>query len=175
MKHMKLPGQLPSLSELQQYLKLTPDFRFMWVANTTVRDLVGKLAGSVVTKGYRRLRFKGITIAEHRLVWLYTHGYWPADQLDHDDGDKLNNDPNNLREADNRQNGHNRPSYGTNKSSSYRGVGWYKKYGKWVCRITSPVTGKRELLGYFSLEEQAHEVFEAKAKEYHGEFYCVRK
>ncbi len=51
-------------------------------------------------KDYIRIRVDDELIMAHRLVWLYVYGRWPEDELDHEDGDGLNNRLKNLRPAD---------------------------------------------------------------------------
>lgn len=67
----------------------------------------GDVAGSVCRargKDYIRIRLDDELIMAHRLVWLYVHGTWPDDELDHEDGDGLNNRLLNLQPANRVQN-----------------------------------------------------------------------
>ena len=57
------------------------------------------VAGTLHPNGYVYIKIDGRLYLAHRLAWLYTHGAWPADQLDHRDGNKSNNCISNLREA----------------------------------------------------------------------------
>lgn len=67
----------------------------------------GKRAGTNHTdlKGqtYRIVSVFGKQYKEHRLIWLMFNGYIPV-QIDHNDGNKLNNKIENLRSADNQKN-----------------------------------------------------------------------
>jgi len=56
--------------------------------------------------GYYRLSYKSITIFVHRLVWIYFKGLIYDDklQINHIDGDKLNNTLENLEIVDNKTN-----------------------------------------------------------------------
>lgn len=87
--------------------------------------------------------------------------------IDHRDGNSLNNRRANLRLATHAQNQHNRKAYATN-TSGYKGVSYYRPTGKWVARIE--LKGKCKGLGYFFTPEAAHAAYIAAAKELHGEF-----
>jgi hypothetical protein len=66
----------------------------------------GKRAGSVRKNGYRVIVINRRHFGEHRLVWFIETGEWPP-QIDHLDGDRLNNSLSNLRAANPRINGKN--------------------------------------------------------------------
>jgi hypothetical protein len=86
--------------------------------------------------------------------------------VDHHDGDGLNNRQSNLRTATRAQNSWNqkrRPS-----KSGFKGVHWHPSSGLWVVRMT--VQGVSKTFGYFHDPEDAARVYDAAAREHHGEF-----
>jgi len=87
-------------------------------------------------------------------------------QIDHIDGNGLNNCRSNLRITTNRQNCQNRH---TAKSSIYPGIYWHKGAGKWQSMIG--IKGKRKYLGLFDVEADAYAAY-LKALEDMGEI-CV--
>lgn len=92
-------------------------------------------------------------------------------QVDHIDGDGLNNRVANLRAATNQQNQWNRRKSSKSRSaisSRYKGVDFYKPGGVWRARIR--VNGRQLLLGYFRSEESAAEAYDAEARRHFGEF-----
>lgn len=88
-----------------------------------------------------------------------------SEQVDHIDGNGLNNRRDNLRLATNSQNHHNISKRSDNKSG-YKGVCY--SGGKWVAQIN--VSGKQTYLGRFDTPENAYEAYCEAAKKYHGEF-----
>ena len=91
----------------------------------------------------------------------------PGLEVDHRDGDGLNNRRYNLRVASSKQNGRNRRKIKTG-TSKFKGVNWKADAGKWVARIM--VDKKHTFLGYFVLEEDAARAYDAAAVRLHGEF-----
>lgn len=128
--------------------------------------LKGKEAGYVNTTGYRRIRFKGKTVAEHRAIFLMFNGYLP-ECVDHINGNPLDNRIENLREATNSQNMYNSKMPKNNKSG-VKGVSWDTQYEKW--RVMLGVNNKYLNLGrYSSLNEAALAIKNARSF-YHGDF-----
>ena len=64
----------------------------------------GTPSGAVGSKGYRQVNFRGRTLQVHRVVWALHYGTWPKLEIDHIDGNKLNNRIENLREVTHRDN-----------------------------------------------------------------------
>lgn len=93
-----------------------------------------KPPGRLTTKGYRQISINGQRYMAHRLAWLYVHGVWPADQLDHINGLKDDNRIANLREVSNKQNGENVRMFKHN-TSGRKGVSWIKREGMWMADI----------------------------------------
>lgn len=115
---------------------------------------VGEPAGSMSNRGYYNVSVKGKTFRAHRVVYFLTHGEWP-DQVDHIDGNRGNNRPDNLRSVNNLLNGHNRLG----------GKGYYKKRDKYQAYIT--VCNERKWLGVFATEEEARAAhLEARQRDY---------
>ena len=96
--------------------------------------------------------------------------YEDETQVDHINGDGLDNRRSNLRIATPCQNAWNQGRSSRN-TSGYKGVSWNKKEGKWIARIT--VKGHRYFLGYFATAELAYAAYCEKSRELHGEFANV--
>ena len=79
---------------------------FIWKIKPNKKMLSGVVAGASIN-GYRRITYKGKTYGAHRLAWLYVHGVFPANLMDHINGDGLDNRIANLREANSFENAQN--------------------------------------------------------------------
>lgn len=88
-------------------------------------------------------------------------------EIDHIDGNGLNNLRSNLRICTVSQN-HMNQRKNPNKSSIYKGVAWDKRDRRWKVRIG--LNGKSYYLGYFKVEKDAGLAYDEKAKELFGEF-----
>lgn len=89
------------------------------------------------------------------------------DQVDHWDGDSLNDRRGNLRLTDVFGNAQNRKRQ-NNNTSGFKGVSYKPENRNWVARIT--VNGKRISLGSFPTPEIAYEAYCKAAIELHKEF-----
>jgi hypothetical protein len=66
-----------------------------------------QVRGWLTGDGYRTVRVDGKCYLLHRVIFLYTHGYLPDGlyrTVDHEDRDKSNNRPGNLRDVTKSQN-----------------------------------------------------------------------
>jgi hypothetical protein len=91
-------------------------------------------------------------------------------EVDHIDGDTLNNTRENLRLCTRSQNMMNGPQR-KKTSSGFRGVTWRKKEKNWVARIG--FEGKLYYLGSFKNAKEAHDEYLRKAKELFGSFLRI--
>lgn len=109
---------------------------------------------------------KTTEISMHRLIMDAPKGL----QVDHIDGNGLNNQRNNLRLCTKTQNLYNRR---VNKSivSGYKGVSSCPKGKPWAARIS--VDGVERHLGKFDCRHQAARAYNHAATELHGEFACL--
>jgi len=118
-------------------------------------------AGSLVSSGYRQVGLERVVYMEHRLVFAMFHGRWPSAQIDHIDGARDNNLPENLREVSNVENSRAFQKTRSGASSKYRGVSWHKGRKKWVAQIDKD--GSHYYLGLFTQEDDAASAFNAAA------------
>lgn len=89
-------------------------------------------------------------------------------QVDHIDGNGLNNQKHNLRICTNSQNAANLHRNKRN-TSGYKGVSWNIGAKKWCAEIKC--NGKKYNLGYFTNPKLAHERYLEKAKEVFGKYF----
>lgn len=109
---------------------------------------------------------KRIKIRMHQVIMKTKKGQ----QVDHKDGDGLNNQKENLRLATSSENHMNRGKQ-NNNTSGFKGVSWYKASKTWQAQIS--VKGEHIHLGRYNTKEEAAEIYNKAAKEYHGEFVRI--
>ena len=113
---------------------------------------VGFVAGGISELGYRRIRVKRKKYMAHRLIWMYFNGSFPSGEIDHVDGDKLNNRIENLRDVSRSIQAKNTKKREDNLSG-VNGVSWNKACSKWQAYIN--VDKRRIDLGYYADKAKA--------------------
>lgn len=107
----------------------------------------GSVAGHVHHTGYLQIKFDRKLYRAHRLAWLYVHGEFPLNDLDHINRVRSDNRIGNLRLATRAENLQNQSMRSTN-TSGHVGVSWFKRDQKWRAQIA--VNYKVINLGYFT-------------------------
>lgn len=132
------------------------------ICNCWNSKFAGKQAGTISITGRLMVSIYQRDYLAHRIVWLLKTGTWPKDQIDHIDGDPLNNRFSNLRESTQAENVQNIFLYRNNKSG-YQGVSWSEANGKWLATIQ--IGRRQRYLGVFSSAEEASKAYlEAKSR-----------
>lgn len=107
---------------------------------------------SLGADGYRVGAVLAKPLLAHRVIWGVVTGMWPKGQIDHINGDRLDNRIENLRDIPAAENSRNRKSQ-HNSVTGVSGVTWHPRDEIWQARIG--VNGKRRHLGYFTSFEDA--------------------
>lgn len=123
---------------------------------------------TINTSGYLCGRVLNKTLMAHRVIWAIHNGSFPDFEIDHINGDKMDNKLSNLRLATLTQNQHNTGLRATN-STGYKGVSFRKNQGRFTSSIS--VNSKSVHLGSFDTAELASEAYQIAAKRYHKDFY----
>lgn len=146
------------LKELLSYDPLTGEFTN--IKRGKGRKPVGSIVGSMNNTGYKTSMVDQKNYLHHRLAWLYVHGYFPPEDIDHIDGVRTNNRLENLRLASRYQNCQN-SAVRSNNTSGFVGVHAVGK--RWRASITA--LGHTHNLGYFDTSEEAGTAYlEAKRR-----------
>ena len=129
---------------------------FRWLVNRQ-RIKMGAVAGTIDHYGYIVIMVNGTNLKAHRLAWLYTHGVWPEQQIDHINGVKADNRIANLRDVPQSMNQHNQVRTKKNNTSGFCGVSWEKRDKRWRAMIM--VNGRKQHIGLFDTPEAAHAAY----------------
>jgi hypothetical protein len=112
---------------------------------------------------YAARKHAGSTVYMH----LDVVGASDSRQVDHRDGNGLNNRRSNLRWATRAEQGRNRPCY-RNNAAGLKGVQRVQESNRWRARIT--FEGRTHNLGCFGSPEDAAHAYDDKAREVFGDF-----
>lgn len=149
------------LRELLEYDHQTGHFRW----RPTLRKNSYKfktVAGCPNERGYIKIRVEKRVYYGHRLAWLYVHGEWPTDVLDHVNGNRGDNRIHNLRLATQAQNLCNRCAQNNNQTG-FKGVTRHH-----TGKFRATINGRH--LGLFDTARLASDAYQIAAAELHGEF-----
>ena len=134
---------------------------------TKKQEAGAEVGTKVRPDGYIRFTFEGHQYMAHRLAWLYVHGEFPKQEIDHIDGNRSNNAITNLRLSSRKENNQNRHKARKDSSSNLIGAFLVKGRDKKKWRSTIRADGKIKHLGYFDTEEDAHLSYCAAKKIFH--------
>ena len=137
-----------------------------WKNPTHGKAVKGSKAGFINNMGYYQISIYGKKFTEHQIVYLMKNGFIPK-EIDHINGNKIDNRIENLREVTRMQNMYNKTAYKSNTSGS-KNVSWKAKINKWQVAIS--YEGKRKYLGVFEDFEFAELVATEARNKYHGEY-----
>ena len=156
------------LRSLLVYSRSTGYFRWL-VKKSQKRP--GDLAGCLSKQsGNWLIRIDRTLYQAHRLAWLYVHGEWPPEEIDHKDGVRSHNQWSNLRLASSTKNKMNMKLRSDN-ALGLKGVSdspdhFYNR----PYRARIQMNGRQFFLGRFATPEEAHAAYVTKAKELFGPY-----
>lgn len=185
-----MTGNLPKPEDLRTLLDYDPETGvFVWRARTEDMFTDGTYSATrrcaswnsrcagrealayVGSHGYRCGAIGNVPVLAHRAAWAYVYGGWPSQNLDHINGNPLDNRICNLRIAPqsiNIKNCH----LSSSNTSGHAGVSWRSDRNKWKARI---MVDYREIaLGHFEAFDDAVAARKQAEKQYgfsvrHGE------
>lgn len=119
-----------------------------------------------ISKGYWRIKLGNEPYLIHRLIWKWVYNEEP-DEVDHINGDGLDNRLINLRNVNRKTNCRN-SSKSISNTSGFTGVHYNKKSGRWVSRVS--FNNKRIVVGTYDTPQEAKQARE----DFIDEFYPNR-
>lgn len=164
-----------SIERLREALHYDPvTGLIMWKINRvagqygkTFNRRIGDFALRKDEEGYFAFALDGKKIKVHRAGWALHYGEWPTIGVDHKNCIRTDNRIENLRLANDHQNGANR-SLMSNNTSGRKGVSWDKRSNRWKAAIT--VRGRKIYLGSHVELDDAYAAYVAASKHHFGEF-----
>lgn len=115
-------------------------------------------AGTLHSSGYLVVAINNKKHLLHRLVYLLHNGHIPNRlEIDHIDGNRMNNKIENLRAVTKTVNQQNR--------RSAKGYTWIQRDSKW--QVVISVDGKSKYIGRYNTEEEARKAYLKAKQEYH--------
>ena len=153
----------------QEYLQSLFDYRdgeLYWKIKPSKKVKINAKCGCIHANGYLRTKVKDKVWLNHRIIFLYHHGYLPK-YIDHIDTNKLNNKIENLRPTTNAQNQHN-VKLSAKNTSGYKNVSFCPQTKKWAVKIT--VNKLKKTIGRYDDIELADLVAQEARIKYHGQF-----
>lgn len=140
-----------SQARLKELLHYDPDTGvFTWKVKSAYNIEIGNVTGCVTIlsgKKYIVIRVIGKLYLAHRLAWLYMTGSFPIDEIDHADGNGINNIFKNLSSVTHLKN-HKNIRLHVRNTSGINGVSWHSENKRWRARIK--VNYKNISLGCFT-------------------------
>jgi hypothetical protein len=147
-----------SAERLRNLLSYDPETGlFVWKVNRGGTALAGSPAGTVGNHGYVIISVGPRRWLAHRLAWLYVTGEQPPPEIDHINGDRLDNRWANIRSVDRAGNCENLHGAQVNNSTGYLGVSPDPKSGTFIATIVHD--RQSAFLGRFDTPELAHAAY----------------
>lgn len=127
----------------------------------------GQVAGNPHNAGYLRVRVDGQYILVHRVVYAVVYGELP-DEVDHKDGNRTNNRPDNLRKASRAEQMRNTATMRNNKSGT-KGIWYDARRSRWRGRINLHGVAR---VFYHKDKDAVIDWLNRTRQSLHGEFAC---
>lgn len=138
--------------DIKKYLRYDAETgKIFWKLNKGSSGKAGNEAGGQ-NNGYLTIKLNRKSYKAHRIAWLLTYGSWPEDQIDHINGNGLDNRLENLRAVSKGENLRNQ-KIPKNNTSGTLGVSFDKRYKSYLASIQ--INGKSKYLGLFKNKEEA--------------------
>jgi hypothetical protein len=161
---------LPTQQRLRELFSYCPQTGHFTRIKGIKKGAAGTIAGTV-SLGYLQIGVDWSIYRAHRLAWRYMTGEDPGDEgleIDHVNGDRLDNRFCNLRKATHAQNTRNKVA-SRSSATGCKGVYFDKDRNKFAAEVIHE--SKRYRLGRFETLDEAKAARDAAAKALHKQFF----
>lgn len=131
---------------------------------TANRHKLGEVVGVRGARGYLQATVDSQKHPLHRLIWVWVHGVWPPNDLDHWNRNRADNRLKNLRPATRSENNHNQ-GLSKRNTSGFVGVSWDESRKAWIASIG--YDNKLRYLGRYPTPEEASRAYLAAKRIFH--------
>ena len=152
-----------TFEEAHRLFEITSDGSLVRKVHAATTARAGDIVGTDNGNGHLQVKIRGRSVMVHHIVWFMTTGDWPQQTIDHINGIRSDNRPENLRVCSSAENCQNRTVRAGNRSG-YMGVHLHKP-GIWRASIMAE--GKNVHLGCFTSTELAHDAYLKAKRELH--------
>lgn len=146
---MKTIATFDRVSSLLSYDNQSGNITWLVSRGKAVCGAIAGVKWTTQGKWYRVVTIDGRQYFAHRLAWLLHTGQWPRHNIDHIDGNGLNNKIENLRDVPQCENNKNKRKSARNQK--VWGVRY--QYHRWHAQIK--VGGRVKYIGSFATENEA--------------------
>ena len=152
-------------SELRKYLEYNQG-KLFWKKQPNYGICIGSEAGTVNKRGYVQIKILNKRYYAHRLIFFMFNDYFP-EEVDHIDGNKTNNNIENLRGVTKSQNAWNTKQKKDNTSGS-KNVCYDKRTNSWL--VSFQVNKIKKYYGRFLDKNEAIMIANEMRIKLHGEY-----
>lgn len=146
------------IERIRNHLLVKANGEIVWAKNVSSNARLGQKAGCVCGHGYVYLSFQRGNeqrrIAAHHVVWFVRTGHWPTQEIDHINGNPLDNRFENLRLSDRKQQSWNRVV-----KPNKIGLAGVERINGGRYRARMRVNEKQISLGIYDTPEEAHAAY----------------
>jgi len=125
--------------------------------------------GFITSCGYWGIKYEGEGYKCHRLIWKWWYGCDP-DEVDHTNGDRLDNRISNLKNVNHKTNTRNAKK-AKNNTSGFNGITLDKNKNKWAARLNIE---KRIHIGFYNTPKEAKEARDSFIEEFYPGHFTER-
>jgi len=161
MKFKKTPSQR----------KLKEDFTYNPITGNFLR--YDGAFGYITKQGYSSILYEGETYLIHRLIWKWVHNEEP-DEVDHINGDRLDNRLINLRNAGRKTNSrnHKKVKHNTSGFTGVTRISRIQAIKEWCARVS--INGEKIHIGVYETPQEAADARDSFIKEFYPDHFTER-